>query len=292
MARKKKNSPVDDIVAIAALLPWWLALALAIATYLVLHAYATSPVDVLSARPNDMGRFVSSQMLRTGAMLGQYILPLLLLIGAISSMIGRRRRATLLATVKTGGQADALRTLHAMSWQQFEQVVGEHFRNQNYSITEYGGSGPDGGIDLVLAKGSERFLVQCKQWRAVKVGVTIVRELYGVMASQGATGGFVISAGTFTADAHAFASGRNIDLIDGAQLARIMLESVSRASASIPASHVAPAAMPVQPHPSGIRACPLCGNQMVSRTAKRGANMGQNFWGCSAYPSCRGTLPS
>lgn len=285
MARKKKSSLADDIIALASLLPWWLALALALAAYVILHGYATAPVDVISAKPGDMGRMVTSQMLRTGSMVGQYLLPLLLLLGAISSVIGRRRRETLLATVATGGQADALHALHKMSWQEFEQIVGQHFRSQGYSVTEHGGDGPDGGIDLALTRGSERFLVQCKQWRAVKVGVTIVRELYGVMASQGATGGFVISAGEFTADAQAFSQGRNIELIDGGQLARIMRESGPVIQPS------APTATPAPPSTGGIKACPLCGNQMVARTAKRGGNVGQNFWGCKGYPACRGTLP-
>ena len=32
------------------------------------------------------------------------------------------------------------------------------------------GHGANGGIDLPLAKGNEKFLMQCKQWEAVKVG--------------------------------------------------------------------------------------------------------------------------
>lgn len=35
--------------------------------------------------------------------------------------------------------------------------------------------------------------------------------------------------------------------------------------------------------------CPKCGSTMVVRQAKRGANAGKRFWGCSRYPSCRGT---
>ena len=35
--------------------------------------------------------------------------------------------------------------------------------------------------------------------------------------------------------------------------------------------------------------CPSCGKKMVPRTAKRGRNSGQRFWGCSEYPKCRGT---
>lgn len=33
--------------------------------------------------------------------------------------------------------------------------------------------------------------------------------------------------------------------------------------------------------------CPRCGNPMVLRTAKRGDNRGNRFWGCSGYPKCR-----
>jgi len=35
--------------------------------------------------------------------------------------------------------------------------------------------------------------------------------------------------------------------------------------------------------------CPQCGKPMVLRTAKSGKNEGQQFWGCSAYPECKGT---
>jgi len=38
-------------------------------------------------------------------------------------------------------------------------------------------------------------------------------------------------------------------------------------------------------------ACRLCGQPLVLRTAKQGARAGSQFWGCSAYPNCKGTLP-
>lgn len=36
--------------------------------------------------------------------------------------------------------------------------------------------------------------------------------------------------------------------------------------------------------------CPRCGAPMVLRTAKRGARVGKQFYGCSAYPRCRGII--
>ena len=37
--------------------------------------------------------------------------------------------------------------------------------------------------------------------------------------------------------------------------------------------------------------CPLCGQPMLQRTARKGPKTGEPFWGCSGYPDCRGTLP-
>ncbi|MBC7944770.1 MAG: topoisomerase DNA-binding C4 zinc finger domain-containing protein [Burkholderiales bacterium] len=47
------------------------------------------------------------------------------------------------------------------------------------------------------------------------------------------------------------------------------------------------------PNPKSIPtpACPVCSGAMVKRTAKRGSNAGQTFWGCASYPRCKGTRP-
>lgn len=47
---------------------------------------------------------------------------------------------------------------------------------------------------------------------------------------------------------------------------------------------------PVQAAPPP--ACPRCGKHMVQRTARQGEHAGQPFWGCSAYPDCKGTRPT
>lgn len=36
--------------------------------------------------------------------------------------------------------------------------------------------------------------------------------------------------------------------------------------------------------------CPKCGDKMVLRTGRIGANAGQHFWGCSNYPRCKSML--
>ncbi len=38
-----------------------------------------------------------------------------------------------------------------------------------------------------------------------------------------------------------------------------------------------------------VEVCPRCGGKLVLRTAKRGANIGRHFYGCSEFPKCRYT---
>lgn len=40
----------------------------------------------------------------------------------------------------------------------------------------------------------------------------------------------------------------------------------------------------VEPAPEKV--CPKCGKALVLRTAKKGENIGQQFWGCSGFPKC------
>ena len=37
--------------------------------------------------------------------------------------------------------------------------------------------------------------------------------------------------------------------------------------------------------------CPVCGKPMIKRVAKKGVNSGKEFWSCSDYPKCNGTMP-
>ncbi len=51
----------------------------------------------------------------------------------------------------------------------------------------------------------------------------------------------------------------------------------------------APTGVEVAPQPVAP-ACRQCGEVMVLRKARSGKNAGQQFWGCSAFPKCRGAM--
>jgi restriction system protein len=275
MSRKRQN-PLEDLIDVVGKLPWQAGCILALLSYLILHLVAGIKLDNPGGL-GQMGNFVVKQLFITLAMFGQFVLPVAFLLGALVSFINAKKREKLYTAVARSPEADAL---FAMSWQEFEMLMEEYFRRRGYAAVRTGGNGPDGGIDIVLNKDNETWLVQCKQWKAQRLGVQAVRELHGVMAARRAVGGFMVCAGNFTGEAKEFAQHVNIRLFDGAMLHRMIREakepSPQPAAASVAAKTVA--------EPS----CPRCGSGMVRRVARQGANTGREFWGCSTYPRCNG----
>ena len=44
---------------------------------------------------------------------------------------------------------------------------------------------------------------------------------------------------------------------------------------------------PTEESPARSLVCPRCGKELVLRTARKGANAGEQFYGCSGFPNCR-----
>ncbi len=283
---RHKRSELEAWIELLARWPWWVSVGLGVAAFALLHWLAQPPVvdgrstaTLIASAPRAIRAEVAGWL--------QYLVPLMFGVSAaLSARRAKARRDWQSRAIDLQGAA----ITHGLTWQEFERLVGAGFREQGYDVEETGASGPDGGVDLRLSlrtdTGRETFLAQCKHWRAQRVGVQVIRELYGVMAAEGATGGFVITSGDFTADALRFAGGRNIQLVNGealrAMLTRGRLAS-SRALADSPSSATTDRA-PTSP------LCPRCAQSMVWRTARRGRHAGQSFWGCSAFPACRGTV--
>ena len=133
-------------------------------------------------------------------------------IGALFSFLNRDKRRRLLDS-QTG-----IESLRAMRWSEFEMLTGEAFRRQGYAVEETGLGGADGGIDLILRKSGQTTLVQCKQWQNRQVGVTVVREMYGLLVHHQAAAVKIVALGDYTTDARRFAQGKPIELIHGGEL--------------------------------------------------------------------------
>lgn len=278
----RRSSPIEDLMTLSAKMPWPAGVVAAIASFLALHmlaahySAAAGPVSNVA----DLGSVARRGSVGALASLLQYVAPVALLIGAGISFWRRSRGGILHGQARAGGA----HAIDAMSWAQFEILVAQAFRQRGYSVIDNPMGGPDGGIDLVLRKSGQDFLVQCKQWRTKTIGVTVVRELYRVVMSRGAAGGFLVTSGRFTADAQRFASDCSIELIDGRQLVQMIGGIVG----SIKRDPLAGRAFPAAPVlAADIPHCPRCDGAMVRRKARQS---GSEFFGCVGFPWCRGTV--
>jgi restriction system protein len=162
-----------------------------------------------------------------------------------------------------------------MDWQNFELLVAEGFRRLGYVVENRGWYVPNGRVHISLTKGGERMLVDCGQWRGSEVGLAPVRELYQAMASEGADGALLVTSGSFTQDAEAFARDKPIGLVDG----KALLELVATVQRQVPRDE----------HELDAPRCPVCERPMMKKKAGRDSTIGHVYWGCSTYPRCLGT---
>jgi len=237
-----------------ALLPWWVSVTLAAAAYVILPVALPQPI------------------VKSGIV--GLITIFLLAVAAISALRGWK-------TARMFEQQTGLDSLRELPWKRFEDLLGEAYRRQGYKVEETLGGGADGGVDLTLGRDGHVTIVQCKRWKGKPVPVQTVRELYGILNDKRASAAKLVATTTFTREAVVFAKGKPIELVDANALLQLLRSVQTSGKIVLPTDewdHLTPD-------------CPRCNSDMVLREARRGANAGQKFWGCSNFPTCRGTRP-
>lgn len=120
-----------------------------------------------------------------------------------------------------------LEDLLALSPDDFESLVAALFKAYGHEAQVSGGSS-DHGVDVIIfnAEG-EKWIAQCKRYSG-SVGEPVVRDLYGTMQHEGAQKAYLITTGTFTAQAAAWAEGKPIVLYDGEALVKFIRRTEKR----------------------------------------------------------------
>jgi len=172
-----------------------------------------------------------------------------------------------------------LAMLRGMSPSEFEAYIADMFTALGYRTKLVGGSG-DGGIDIAMTKDGHRYLVQCKKFITQKVTPHDIRDFFGAMGGQHIDGrGFFVTTNIFTSAAEREAEGKQIELIHGNELIRMIRDSGILGKPPDTQMHISTAQ---------IELCPMCGSSLVVRTNN---NTGNNFIGCSQFPKCNFTKP-
>jgi restriction system protein len=112
----------------------------------------------------------------------------------------------------------------AIGWEEFEHLIRELFEKEfsagggEVKVTQ---ASRDGGVDAIAfdpdpIRGG-KIVIQAKRYTNT-VDVSAVRDLYGTVLAEGATKGIIVTTSAFGPDAHRFAKGKPLTLLDGNNL--------------------------------------------------------------------------
>ena len=118
--------------------------------------------------------------------------------------------------------------LAAIDWRDFENLIRDIFEkefSQNGSEVRITQSSRDGGVDVIAfdpdpIRGG-KIVIQAKRYTNV-VGVSAVRDLYGTLINEGASKGILITTSDYGSDAHNFAKGKPLTLLNGNHLLHLI----------------------------------------------------------------------
>ncbi|HKC45581.1 MAG TPA: restriction endonuclease [Burkholderiales bacterium] len=179
----------DSLFAILLRSPWWISIAIAAGIVAVVNF-------VLPAVPAGYAVFAALPFLVIGAVAGW-------------------RQLRQPSAARVGNTVEALR---AMSWGDFSNALEDAFRRDGYTVSRLAGV----GADFELTKAGRTTLVACKRWKVARAGVEPLRELHEAKRARDAHECLYVATGEITDGARKFATEKNVRIVHGAELAKLL----------------------------------------------------------------------
>lgn len=318
--RREKSNIVKDVFEITATFPWQVGVVLAVISYLLMRWLIAGDISP-AANAQPVAAKAGWQLVRAFATVGQFVLPVLFLAGALGSFVTARRRARaessfsplypassdLLKEPSLGSDTDlyelwpgdselyfdesnepkskpdrwSLDLLRRMDWKRFEEVSAEYFRLCGFHAKTQS-HGADGGIDIRLFSPTNSTQV-----------VNIVQckqwaKPIGPKALRELLG--VMTANKLSRGIFMTTSTFNGEATTFALENKIHLIDGAAFLAKILSRPEADRQRLLEVATEGdylTPSCPSCGIKLAKRENKKD---GSAFWGCTNYPRCRYTL--
>jgi len=145
-----------------------------------------------------------------------------LLLGLLAALLAGGAAAYFLGFWRRGFvEADAgIRALCGMKWRDFAHLIEDLLRERGFVRSGDERRPGEGGFDLLMARGSSRYLVECKNSASHAVTAHVVRDLAAVVDLEGVEGAVLATTGTVDAAAVQLAANRRVEILAGAELWR------------------------------------------------------------------------
>ena len=118
----------------------------------------------------------------------------------------------------SGKVENTLAAVRAMSWIDFATALEHAYRRDGFEVTRVAGA----AADFMIRKDFRTALVSCKRWKMAQTGVEPLRVLAAEREERETQECVYIFAGTISDNALRFAAQKNIRLVGGPELARLL----------------------------------------------------------------------
>ena len=170
---------------------------------------------------------------------------------------------------------------------EFDKLISLLFKQRGYAVSEIEDINSSG--DVVLEMNAQKTIVQYRHWREYEIDAAVLEKLVAEMEEQSIRNGIVVTTGLFTEDAVDFSHKKHLLLINGVDLSLMVGELSTSDNESIKDEEEVQDDN-AEEEPEIEPLCPICSSDMIKRTARKGKNAGNTFWGCSQFPNCRGVI--
>ena len=201
-----------NIIDFLAQIPWWISVALSATFYLLLKfvvPYFETQASLVNEAHVSLGPVFAP------------VVALAFLAPVTFSFLKSTKRKKLHAL------KDEIQSIQQLSWHQFKDLVAEAYRQSGYTVMENSTFTSDPTVDLVMRKGANLYLVQCRYWQNQKLSIREVKNLFFHMHDKQASGVILLTTGIFTKQARHYAAGKPINLVDGIELVGLLSEVCS-----------------------------------------------------------------
>ena len=126
------------------------------------------------------------------------------------------------AAARGAEEADWIRRL---GWLQFEQLVESHFTHRGLrTVLLRGLPGCPPRLAMIDGGGAIQ-VIHCTEWKSQEIGSEIVNAFAGEIAAHSAQGGVLLTFGRLTRGASTLAADKNIEVVSGIKLTRMLRAS-------------------------------------------------------------------
>jgi restriction endonuclease Mrr len=129
-----------------------------------------------------------------------------------------------LIRMKEKGTLDKLKKMDPF---QFEEFIKELYDFMGYETQLTKKSG-DGGKDVIIKRGSENAIVECKRFNSPKVGRPHIQKFHSAIIDTNSKRGYFVTTGEFAKTAVDYCKDKPITLIDGEELVKLIHKTIGQ----------------------------------------------------------------